>query len=425
MDSRLYWIWLSRKLPLGDKHMNELLDTFDTARAVYEASPAALREAGLPAALCERLSERSLEEARGILERTVQDGDWILTPEDALYPSRLRRLANGCPAVLYCRGVLPDLDVTPAIAVVGTRKCTSAGEREAFAVAAGLAAGGLIVVSGGARGIDAAAHRGALAAGGTTIVVMACELNGNYPAETADVRRMAVEHGGLLVSEFPPGYKANCLYPVRNRLMVGLSAGVLVAQTPLRSGGRITARIAREEGTDLFALPASISDPMGEGCNAEIQGGAILCRGAGDILEEYASLYPGMLDVAAGEERQRRELHRPMPATDRAARREQRQQEKRMAKERKHRAKTGTAPSVSETVGDAGAIAPAAVPKACPAAASDTARQVWETLTDAPCPVDELAQRAGLTVPALLAALTELEMLGAAAQQAGQQYHRQ
>ncbi len=425
MDSRLYWIWLSRALPLGDKHMNELLDTFGTARAVYEASPAALRETGLPAALCERLAERSLEESRGILERTVQDGDWILTPEDALYPSRLRQLANGCPAVLYCRGTLPDLDVTPAIAVVGTRKCTPAGEREAFAVAAGLAAGGLIVVSGGARGIDAAAHRGALAAGGITIVVMACELNGNYPAETADVRRMTVEHGGLLVSEFPPGFKPNCLYPVRNRLMVGLSQGVLVAQTPLRSGGRITARIAREEGADLFALPAAISDPMGEGGNAELRGGAMICRGAGDILEEYASLYPGMLDVSAGEEMQCRELRRPVPATDRAVRREQKQQEKRRAKEKKRRAKTGAAasePKSADTV--SGAAHATAAPKVCPAA-SETARRVWESLTDSPCPVDELAQRSGLTVPALLAALTELEMLGAAAQQAGQQYRRQ
>lgn len=420
MDSRIYWIWLSRALPMGDSQMNRLLDAFGTARAVYESSPDTIREKGLPESLCRRLEDRSLEEARRIFERAVQKDDWILTPEDALYPSKLRHLASGCPAVLYCRGTLPDLDVEPSIAVVGTRDCTPTGEREAFSVAAGLAAGGMVVVSGGARGIDGAAHRGALSVGGTTIVVMACELNGSYPAESADIRRMAVQHGGLLVSEFPPGWRSNCIYPVRNRLMVGLSQGVLLGQTPQRSGARITARIAREEGADVFALPASILDPHGAGCNEEIRSGAALIRGAGDILEEYAVQFPGMLDVEAGVTAERQEQRRPMPATPRAVRRERKAQQKRIAStpSRPHRAK----PTPEETA-EAVAVA-AAETAACPPAASDTARRVWDTLTDAPCPVDELAQKTRLPVSALLAALTELEMLGAAGQQAGQQYVR-
>lgn len=424
MDSRLYWIWLSRALPLGDRHMNGLLDSFGTAQGVYEASAEALQKSGLPKPLRQRLTDHSLEEARGIFERTIQNGDWILTPEDALFPPLLRNLVNGCPAVLYCRGVLPDLTVRPAVAVVGTRKASPQGEREAFAVAAGLAAGGMVVVSGGACGIDGAAHRGALSVGGTTVVVMACELDGNYPAENADLRQMAVRHGGLLVSEFPPGYPSNCIYPVRNRLMVGLSQGVLVGQTPRRSGARITARIAREEGVDLFALPAAISDSLGEGSNEEIRNGASLVRGAADILEEYASRFPGMLDAETGVAAERRELRHPLPANDRAVRREQRQQEKRMAKERKRRARTGTVLSASGTADDAGAITPVAAPTACPAAASDMARRIWEALTDTPCPVDELVQKTRLPVSTLLAALTELEMLGAATQQAGRQYRR-
>ena len=378
MDSRIYWIWLSRALPMGDSQMNRLLDAFGTARAVYESSPDTIREKGLPESLCRRLEDRSLEEARRIFERAVQKDDWILTPEDALYPSKLRHLASGCPAVLYCRGTLPDLDV------------------------------------------EGAAHRGALSVGGTTIVVMACELNGSYPAESADIRRMAVQHGGLLVSEFPPGWRSNCIYPVRNRLMVGLSQGVLLGQTPQRSGARITARIAREEGADVFALPASILDPHGAGCNEEIRSGAALIRGAGDILEEYAVQFPGMLDVEAGVTAERQEQRRPMPATPRAVRRERKAQQKRIAStpSRPHRAK----PTPEETA-EAVAVA-AAETAACPPAASDTARRVWDTLTDAPCPVDELAQKTRLPVSALLAALTELEMLGAAGQQAGQQYVR-
>ena len=412
MDSRLYWIWLSRAMAPGDRHMNGLLDAFGTAQAVYEASPSGLQEAGLPAEVCSRLTDHSLEEARRIFDRTLQNGDWILTPEDALYPPQLRHLSAGCPAVLYCRGVMPDLAANPAVAVVGTRRSTPQGEQEAFALAAGLAAGGMVVVSGGANGIDAAAHRGALSVGGVTIVVMACELSGNYPAETADVRRMAAVHGGLLVSEFPPGSRSDCVYPIRNRLMVGLSHGVCVGQTPHRSGARITARIAREQGADVFALPGSVSGHFSDGANEEIRNGAMLVRGASDILEEYAPRFPGMLDVEAGsraEEQARRQT--PPVQSPRPLRK----------KRTSSAAAGGTEPP--EKI-PAQSAAGSAAPSVCPVSASDTARQVWEALADTPRPVDELAQQTGLPVARLLAALTELEMLGAAQQQAGQQYVR-
>ena len=194
--------------------------------------------------------------------------------------------------------------------------------------------------------------------------------------------------------------------------MVGLSHGVCVGQTPHRSGARITARIAREQGADVFALPGSVSGHFSDGANEEIRNGAMLVRGASDILEEYAPRFPGMLDVEAGsraEEQARRQT--PPVQSPRPLRK----------KRTSSAAAGGTEPP--EKI-PAQSAAGSAAPSVCPVSASDTARQVWEALADTPRPVDELAQQTGLPVARLLAALTELEMLGAAQQQAGQQYVR-
>ncbi len=203
MDSRVYWIWLAQTLGPGCREMETLVNTFGEASAVYHADPSTLQKAGVPAAVLRRLKKRSpedLQHAATILSRTLERGDWVLTPEDDLYPLLLQRLVD-MPAALYCRGVMPRLQERPAIAVVGTRHSTAEGAQDAYAMAAGLAAGGVVVVSGGATGIDAAAHTGALDAGGTTVMVMACPLSVEYPAENTDLRRRVAESGGLLMSE--------------------------------------------------------------------------------------------------------------------------------------------------------------------------------------------------------------------------------
>mgnify|MGYP003302062493 CR=1 FL=1 len=148
MDSRLYWIWLQQALPYGSSAVGDLLDAFGHARLIYEATDAQLREAGVSREVSRCLADKSLDTAREILNRVLQLGDWVLTPEDALYPLSLRHM-TGCPAALYARGVMPDLDSTPTVAVVGTRRASSDGWREAYSLAAGLAAGaaeGLLLV---------------------------------------------------------------------------------------------------------------------------------------------------------------------------------------------------------------------------------------------------------------------------------------
>lgn len=404
MDSRLYWIWLQQALPAGSRAVDDLLDAFGHARMVYDATPKQLMDVGMTEDLCRRLSDKSLDTARRILDRVLALGDWVLTPEDALYPLSLRHM-TGCPAALYARGVMPDLDSTPAVAVVGTRRASRDGWRDAYALSAGLVAGGMVVVSGGAVGIDAAAHSGALAAGGTTIVVMACPLNENYPADNAVLRQQVVENGGLLLSEFPPGEPYKCEFPIRNRLMVGLSQAVCLAETPTRSGARITARLAREQNREVFALPGALAGHLYDGAHKEIQSGATLVIRATDVLREYAPLFPGMLDLEAAEAMQKQtERGGGAPLPDRKEKPRRRREKK---------PKEPPAPVVSSVPSSA-----------CPDTASAAARQVYAALTDRFLPVDELAQAAEMPIPALLAALTELEMYGCAENGAGQQYKR-
>ncbi len=405
MDSRLYWIWLQQALPLGCTAMGDLLDAFGHAREIYRADEAALTAAGVSAAYRERLANKSLDQARRILDRVLETGDWVLTPEDARYPLCLRH-SVGCPAVLYGRGVMPDLDSTPAIAVVGTRRASAAGAEDAYSLAAGLAAGGMVVVSGGALGIDAAAHAGALEGQGRTIVVMACPLTENYPKDNEALRRRVVDAGGLLLSEYPPQEAYKCDFHIRNRLLAGLCQAVCLAETPTRSGARITARLAREQNREVFALPGALAGHLYDGAHKEIQRGATLVIRATDILREFAPQFPGMLDLEAAEEMQRRLENRPV---EKAA---VKPEGSRLRRKRKEKVDL---PVVEEA-------APPTVE--CPEGASAAAQQVFALLTEQPQPVDLLAQTAEMSIPALLAALTELEMLGCADNSAGQQYKR-
>lgn len=415
MDSRLYWIWLQQVLPAGSRVISDLLDVFGHARIVYHATPDDYKKAGLSDEICKRLSDKSLDTSHRILDRVLELGDWMLTPEDALYPLCLLH-STAPPAVLYARGVMPDLDSTPALAVVGTRHATRDGLQEARALAAGLGAGGMVVISGGAVGIDAAVHSGALDGGGVTIVVMACPLNEDYPAENADLRRRVVESGGLLLSEFPPDEEYKCDFHIRNRLMAGLSQGVCLAQTPSRSGARITARLARECNREVFALPGTLSGHRNDGAHQEIQNGATLVIRATDILREYAPMYPGLLDLEAAEAAQRKAEGQPLPKGEEPPSAEKPKREK--AKKSKHsRRQKAAAENVQEVV-------PPTTDNPCPDGASDTAKRVYEALTVQPQPVDQLAEKVGMPISTLLAALTELEMFGCATNCAGQQYMR-
>ena len=232
----------------------------------------------------------------------MDDNEWLqhenhhlVRVGDDAYPDLLAGIA-GPPAQLHINGN-PELLHLPALAIVGSRNPTSGGARNAFEFARHLGATGFCIVSGLAQGIDAAAHRGALAAGAPTVAFLGHGIDRVYPAANRELAREIARHGAL-VSEFPlvtaPG---RALFPQRNRLISGLSLGTLVVEAARRSGSLITARLAAEQGREVFAIPGSIHNPLSRGCHQLIRQGAKLVEAADDIVAELAPLAGHLLQT--------------------------------------------------------------------------------------------------------------------------------
>jgi DNA processing protein len=261
------------------------------------------------------LRDKSTDRAERILELCDRANTRILTMQDAVYPERLRSL-YAPPCVLYYKGQLPSFDEEAALGVVGTRTPTAYGQDAAMKLCYRLAASGMLIVSGLAKGIDAAAHLGALRAGKPTVAVLGCGTDIVYPAENRELYE-DIAVAGLLLSEYPPGTRAEgSHFPVRNRIISGLSLGVLVVEAPIGSGALITASHALEQGRDVFAVPGLIGNREAEGCHRLIREGAILAARAEDICAEYTALYPHRLRPAAASSVREKlpQLKKPIPA---------------------------------------------------------------------------------------------------------------
>ncbi len=349
--------WVTLQLSgVAPRPLASMLRAFGSPEAVLAATPAQRSAAaGGRSTLAAPDRER--------LERTLawlrEPGASLVAWDDADYPPLLLEIGDAPPA-FYCLG-RRELLTRPALAIVGSRNATPQGCADAQAFAAALAGGGLTVVSGLALGIDAAAHRGALAQPGGSVAVVGTGLDRVYPARNRDLAHELAARGAL-ISEFAPGtppLAAN--FPRRNRLISGLARGVLVVEATLSSGSLITARLAGEQGRDVFALPGSIHSPFSKGCHRLIRDGAKLVETAQDILDELR-----------------------FPAA----------------------APAGVAPEPATAARD-------------PAAAA-----VQTALGDAPADVDTLVARCGQSAGAVLAALTALELDGAVASLAGGLWQR-
>ena len=225
-----------------------------------------------------------------------QDDHHLLRLGDDGYPELLAGIA-GAPERLFVIGD-PEVLHLPALAIVGSRNPTKGGAQNAFEFARHLASAGFCIVSGLAQGIDAAAHRGALAAGAATIAFLGHGIDRVYPAVNRDLAHAIARHGAL-VSEFPLGTAPNrTLFPQRNRLISGISLGTLVVEAARRSGSLITARLAAEQGREVFAIPGSIHNPLTRGCHQLIRQGAKLVEAADDIVAELAPLAGHLLQAA-------------------------------------------------------------------------------------------------------------------------------
>ncbi len=285
MDERKYWLGFSLVPGIGPKRLLVLARAFSTLQAAWGASESRLREAGLDAeTTANLLKTRARLDLDAEMDRIGRANASLLTPEDADYPALLKHLPDP-PLTLYCRGEITEQDGL-ALAIVGTRKATPYGRDAAAFFARELALQGVTIVSGLAHGIDAAAHRAALDAGGRTIAVLGCGIDRVYPSDHAELTRQIAMHGAV-ISEFPVGSKPEARhFPRRNRIISGMSLGVLIAEAPQKSGALITAMTAADQGREVFAVPGSIFGAAHGGSNRLIQDGAKLVITVEDILDE-------------------------------------------------------------------------------------------------------------------------------------------
>lgn len=357
LNTRKYWLGFSLVPGIGPRRLLLLAQAFGDLGSAWSASEARLRASGLDgettASLLRMQAHLDLDAELSRIERV---GASLLTPEDADYPALLRNLPDA-PLTLYVRGTLTAQDDL-ALAVVGTRKATGYGRDAAAYFSRHLAHQGVTIVSGLAHGIDAAAHRSALEAGGRTLAVMGCGIDRVYPPDHAELARQIAQNGAL-VSEFPLGVKPEARnFPRRNRIISGISLGVLVVEAPEQSGAMITATLAAEQGREVFAVPGSVFNTASIGTNRLIQDGAKLVITVEDILDE--------LNIA------RRKVEA--------------------------RALTRQIASAGSTVGGN--------------AVGEQENAVLRFLNSDPLPVDELARRSALPASELLSVLTLLELQG-------------
>ena len=280
-----YWIGFSKVPGIGPARLRNLLDYYGDIQTAWQANPGELRAMGL-----DKRSVESLVKVRETLDLDVElarlekTNTSVLTWESDDYPKLLKNISDP-PATLYIRGKLLPQDEW-ALAVVGTRRATTYGKECTRMLVNGLVENGITIVSGLAYGIDTEAHRTAVNAKGRTIAVLGCGVDIIYPAENRKLRQAILENGAL-VSEYPLGTKPESgNFPRRNRIISGLSLGVLFVEGSSQSGARITTDYALEQGREVLAVPGSILRKTGSGPNYLIQQGAKLVAGVGDILEE-------------------------------------------------------------------------------------------------------------------------------------------
>lgn len=289
----LHWIWLAERANVSSWEKQKLLQHFQDPEEIFYADRESFCHIeGFRPEAADALQNKDLAAARKILSDCEEKEIRILTIQDAQYPKRLKNIPDS-PILLYYKGRIPELDDSPVIGVVGTREASVYGLQSAKRLGYQIGRCGGILVSGMAKGIDAMAMSGALTAGQKVVGVLGCGVDLVYPAQNQALFRDAEKYGCIL-SEYPPEtppHKWN--FPRRNRIISGLSCGVLVVEAPKVSGALITARRAAEQGRDLFVVPGNIDVASCEGSNALLREGAISVTCGWDILSEYAHIFPG------------------------------------------------------------------------------------------------------------------------------------
>lgn len=279
MEHREYWYWLLSMENLGTAALRRLFDRYGTPEEIWQAKNPPLTD--IQRAEFDRTRREESRLCREY-EECMKKGICMVTAEDAEYPERLRPIYDA-PYGLFVLGQLPRSD-RPAAAIVGARRCTHHGQIMAEKIGEQLARAGILVISGMAAGIDSSGHRGALQGGGETFAVLGCGVDICYPASNRTLYEEILSRGGIL-SEYPPGRAAKpFFFPLRNRIISGLSDLVLVVEAREKSGSLITMELALDQGKEVMAVPGRPDDPLSVGCNRLIREGAAIYTEVGDIL---------------------------------------------------------------------------------------------------------------------------------------------
>lgn len=285
-----YWLWLQKALGEG-AYIKNILEDFSSVKALYDANIIEWK-------MCPNLTQKQINKLETTdinsvdeIIYTCESNNWqIIDYDDEKYPQRLREIYNP-PCVLYIDGNMPDVDRLVTIGIVGTRKASEYAVKATHLMSRGITECGAVVVSGGALGVDTYAHKGALAAGGKTIAVLGCGLGTNYLNENKQLRD-EIKKSGALVTAYPPFTRASkTTFPMRNRIISGLSLGVLVVEAGVKSGSLITANFANEQGRDVFAIPASVLSEDFAGTNKLIDDGAMVATNPAHIIAVYAQKF--------------------------------------------------------------------------------------------------------------------------------------
>ena len=394
MTDLKYWLWLTLALKQKSRKITALLERFETPLAVYRAEKSDFHGLPLSPAEAERLCDKSLNPAESVIAQARAEGVRIMTFDSPYYPHLLANIFDP-PYVLYVKSrERLNLNDALTISIVGTRHMTSYGREAAVKIGADLARCGVVVVSGMARGIDGAAMTGALDAGGKVVAVLGCGLDVVYPPEHAELMKRTAQNG-MVISEYPFGSPPSRMhFPVRNRIISGLSAGTVVVESSAKGGSLITANQALEQGRDVFAVPGNINRPYSDGANELIRQGAHLVSSALDILSEYRDEYIHIFEKAVNNEQQAPKNLPPAFETKEP--------------EAENRAETA-------------AVFPAAASEQY-ASLSPEEKRIVDVMSLTPSHVDTLAEKTGLSASELNASLTLLEMKGLIAPLAGRHY---
>lgn len=393
-ENILYCLWLQKCLGYANNKINRILELYNSVKDFYFAGIKEWRMCGcFSEKELNNLTSYKIEDIMPIFNRCEELGIKIVTINDSTYPKKLLEISNP-PIVLYVKGKLPALENYLCIAMVGTRKATHSGLAAAYNISLNLAKCGVIVVSGGALGVDTASHKGVLQSNGVTMCVLGCGINYNYLKVNEEMRNQIAVNGAV-ISEFPPDTPpTKYTFPIRNRIISGISNGVVVIEAGKKSGALITADYALEQNRDVFAVPGDITQSTWSGANELIKLGAKPVTSFTDILEEYLS------DV-----KEDTEFTDDIPDIP-------------VKKGRK--ASNTIKKVVSEKPKN---VQPKTVNKHNTDDLSDNAKIIYDIIFTTPANIDDIIAKTNLSVSAVMQAFTELELLQFIERRSGRMYY--